>query len=135
MAYFVKTRQLQTAGGSVVVPTGPTVLRPTSPVNGAIRFNTDTSRFEIYYTSWRQMAILGNVNIIKDTFTGDGSTIAYVLSAAPSSEEGIQVFIGNVHQNASVAYTISSSTIIFATAPPISQTIEVYQGFDSTDAH
>ena len=81
------------------------------------------------------MAILGNVNITKDTFTGDGSTLAYVLSTAPSSEEGTQVFIGNVHQNPNVAYTISSSTITFATAPPISQTIEVYQGFDSTDAH
>lgn len=135
MAYFVKTRQLQSAGGAVVVPTGPTALRPTSPVNGSIRFNTDTSRFEIYYTSWREMAILGNVNITKDTFTGDGSTVAYVLSAAPSSEEGTQVFVGNVHQNPGTAYTITSSTITFATAPPISQTVEVYQGFDSTDAH
>jgi hypothetical protein len=81
------------------------------------------------------MAILGNVSITKDTFTGDSSTVAFTLSSAPASEVGTQVFVGNVHQNSGVAYTISSSTITFATAPPSGQTIEVYKGFDSTDAH
>lgn len=135
MAYFVKARRLNAADSAVIVPTGPTAIRPSVPVNGQIRYNTDTSRFEIYYNAWKEIAILGNVTITKDSFTGDGSTLAFPLSKAPASQTGTKVYIGNVHQNPGDAYTITSSTITFNQIPPLGQTIEVYQGFDSTDAN
>lgn len=136
MGYFVKTRQLSSAASSVMLPSGPTSARPSSPQDGQLRFNTDTNRFEMYYSgTWSNIAKTGNVPIAKDSFTGDGLTAAFTLSSAPASEEGVQVFVGNVHQNPGAAYTITSSTITFSVAPPLSQTVEVYQGFDSTDAH
>lgn len=135
MGYSLKNRRLESSGGAVIVPTGSTALRPTSPIDGAIRYNTDLDKFEIYLNSvWKQLAIIGNVVIDKDTFTGDGSTVAYTLSKTPASETGIQVFVGNVHQNPNVAYTVTSSTITFSNPPPGGQTVEVYHGFDSTDA-
>lgn len=134
MAYFVKARRLDAADSAVIVPTGPTALRPTVPVNGQIRYNTDTSRFEIYYNAWKEVAINGNVTITKDSFVGDGSTVVYSLSAS-ANQTATQVFVGNVHQNPGAAYTITGSTITFNSVPPNGQTIEVYLGFSSTDAN
>ena len=135
MGYFLKNRRLDSAGSAVVVPAGLTSLRPSNPTNGSIRYNTDTSRFEIYYNAWKDVAIIGKVNIVKDSFTGDGSTIAFTLSQAPAAATAIKVFIGNIHQNPGTAYTVSTSTLSFSSIPPLGQTIEVYHNFDSTDAN
>lgn len=135
MGYFLKNRRLDSAGSTVVVPSGPTAHRPGDPVNGSIRYNTDTSRFEIYYNAWKDIAILGKVNIVKDSFTGDGSTVAFTMSQAPVAEENIRVFVGNIHQNPGVAYTVSTTTITFSSIPPLGQNIEVFHNFDSTDAN
>jgi len=110
-------------------------VRPSNPVNGQLRYNTDTSRFEIYYNAWQQVAINGNVTITKDTFVGDGSTTTFALSKTPPGPIGTMVFVGNVHQNPAVAYTISSNNIIFATIPPSGQNIDVLHNFYSTDAN
>lgn len=134
MAYFVKARRLEAADGAVIVPAGPTASRPGVPVNGQIRYNTDTTRFEIYYNAWKEIAINGNITITKDSFTGDGSTVAYVLSSA-ANQTATQVYVGNVHQNPGVAYTITGSTLTFNSIPPNGQTIEVYLGFASTNAN
>lgn len=135
MGYFLKNRRLDSAGSAVVVPAGSTALRPTNPINGTIRYNSDTSRFEIYYNAWQTVAINGNVSVTKDTFVGDGSSTSFTLSKTPVNEQSLIVFIGNIHQNPSVAYTVSSSNINFSSTPPEGQTIVVFQGFNSTDAN
>ena len=135
MGYFLKNRALESEGCAITVPLGSTALRPAAPIDGQMRFNTDTTRFEIYYGAWKDVAILGNVTITKDTFTGDGSTIVYTMSKVAASDEAIQVYVGNVHQNPGTAYTTSSSTLTFNAIPPNNQTIEVYHGFASTDAN
>ncbi len=118
----------------VVIPTGSTSQRPSTAANGTFRYNTDTNRFELYQSgSWINPTSRGKISIVKDTFTGTGSQTAFTLSQVPNDANGIQVFVGNVHQNPTVSYTISSSTLNFVVAPPLSQTIEVYHGFDSTD--
>lgn len=135
MGYSLKNRRLETAGGAILVPTGSTSSRPASPVDGQIRFNTDTTRFEIYYGGWKDVAILGNTTIIKDKFTGDGSTAVFTMSVTPASQNGPQVYVGNVHQEPGSAYTISTSDITFSSPPAIGEPVEVYHGFDSTDAN
>lgn len=118
----------------VVIPTGSTAQRPSAATNGTFRYNTDTSKFELYQNgAWINPTSRGKVTVIKDTFTGDGSTLAYTMSQTPNNATGIQVFVGNVHQNPGVSYTISTSTLQFSAAPNLGQTIEVYHGFDSTD--
>jgi hypothetical protein len=135
MGFFLKNRRLESGGSAVIVPTGDTALRPNAPVNGSIRYNTDNSRFEIYYNAWKQIAIIGNVAIVKDTFTGDGSTTTYTLSVTPSTAQAIKVYVGNVHQNPGTAYNTVTSSLNFTSAPPSGQTVEVYHNFASTDAN
>jgi hypothetical protein len=134
MGNFAKNYRFP-GSGAITMPSGTTADRPASPINGQIRYNTDTSRFEIYYNAWKSIAILGNSTIIKDTFTGDGSQQNFTLSVTPPAQNAPIVYLGNVHQNPGVAYTISSSTLTFGSAPGLGQTIEVYHGFNSTDAN
>jgi hypothetical protein len=126
-----------TIGGSaaVVLPSGTTADRPQNPVNGQIRYNSDTQRFEIYYNAWQSVAIIGNVTIQKDTFTGDGVTSSFTLSYIPPSQNSILVFVGNVAQNPGDAFTLSGATITFANPPPATHTVVVFHKFNSTDAN
>ena len=119
----------------VVIPIGTTAQRDATPADGTIRYNTDTTKFELYQNSvWINPANRGTVTITKDTYTGDGSTAAFgPMSESPASDAAIQVFVGNVHQNPTVAYTVSTTTITFSTPPNDSQSIEILHGFDSTD--
>jgi hypothetical protein len=121
--------------GAIVLPRGATVDRPQNPVNGQIRYNTDTQRFEIYYNAWQSIAILGNVTIYKDTFTGDGATTSYTLSYIPPDQNSILVFVGNVAQNPGDAFTLSGATITFANPPPATYSVVVFHKFNSTDAN
>ena len=135
MARFLKNDRIQTGSTAIQLPLGTTADRPITPVNGQIRFNTDSNRFEIYYDGWKSIAILGNVTITKDTFTGDGSQTQFTLTKTPFSSKSIIVFVGNVHQNPDDAFTLSGAVITFTTAPPLSQTVIVFHNFASTDAN
>lgn len=52
-----------------------------------------------------------------DVFSGDGSTIAFALSAAPGSAGAVIVTIDGVKQHTS-AYSVSGATLTFTAAPP-----------------
>ena len=123
------------SNAGIVIPVGSTAQRESAPADGTIRYNTDTTKFELYQNSaWINPTSRGNVTITKDTYSGDGSTAAFgPMSIAPASDQAVQVFVGNVHQNPTVAYTISTTTITFSTPPNIGQSIEILHGFDSTD--
>jgi len=62
----------------------------------------------------------------KNTFTGDGSTTAFTLTQSMTSEDGLIVFIDGVYQADNV-YSVSGTTLTFATAPVNSRVIEVFQ--------
>ena len=119
--------------GGLSTPAGSTGDRPAAPRVGDIRYNTTTNNLEFYNGSgYNNVAVKGSVTITKDSFTGDGSTAIYTLSIAPADENNILVFVGNVHQNPDVAYSLSGATLTFSSPPPDTQTIIVLHGFDST---
>ena len=62
--------------------------------------------------------------IARDSFTGNGSTTAYVLSMSISNENATQVYIDGVYQSKD-NYTTSGSTLTFSTAPPNGAAVEV----------
>ena len=78
------------------------------------------------------LLFMTNVTITKDSFVGDGSTAVFTMSITPDNENAIIVFVGNVHQNPGVAYTVSGADITFTSAPPDTHTIVVLHGFNST---
>ena len=82
------------------------------------------------------MAFIGNTNTTQaftpaiDTFSGNGSTVAFTLSRPVASVAQVQVNISNVPQNPSDAYTVSGNTITFTSAP-LSGTNNIYVYYTS----
>ena len=70
------------------------------------------------------MAYLGKVAInrstgtSKDSFSGDGSTTAFTMSRSVLLVTDIEVFVDNVQQEPTIAYTVSTTTLTFTEAPP-----------------
>lgn len=60
---------------------------------------------------------LGATNINVDTFSGNGSTVAFTLTSDPSTKNNTSVFISGVYQQKST-YSLSGTTLTFSTAPP-----------------
>ena len=59
-----------------------------------------------------------------DEFTGDGSDTTFTLSVAPLNENNTFVYLDGVYQEKSV-YSVSGTTLTFATAPVSGHSIEV----------
>ena len=69
------------------------------------------------------MAYLGNKpglnfqDVTKDTFSGDASTVDFTLSVASATND-CEVFVENVQQEPTSAYSIAGKTLTFTSAPP-----------------
>ena len=61
----------------------------------------------------------------KDRFSGDGSTVAFTMTRSPGSVNKIDVFVDNVRQEPTEAYTVGGTTLTF-TAAPDSGTNNIY---------
>ena len=89
---------------------GSTVTMSTAPANG---------------TSVELIHMVSTSGVIaRDSFTGNGSTTAYVLSMSISNENATQVYLDGVYQSKN-NYSTSGSTLTFSTAPPNGTAIEV----------
>ena len=69
------------------------------------------------------MAYLGKVAInrstgtSKDSFSGDGSETSFTMSRTVLLATDIEVYIANVKQEPTTAYTVSGTTLTFSSAP------------------
>lgn len=120
MGTFLKNRELQSGSTGIRIPTGSAANRPDSPVFGMIRYNTDSGLVEFYNgTLWATLSAGGSVSYTVDDFTGDGSTLVFVMSEAESDETQIIVFVGSIYQDPATAYTVDGGfNITFTSAPP-----------------
>lgn len=57
-------------------------------------------------------------------FTGNGSQVNFTLLSAPISENSTNVFINGVYQQKNT-YSVTTTTLTFSEAPPLTSTIEV----------
>ena len=87
---------------------------------------TDASGDSITFASSGSGGSGSTSEFAKNTFTGDGSTTAFTLTKTMSSEDGLIVFIDGVYQADNV-YSVSGTTLTFATAPVNGRVIEVFQ--------
>lgn len=137
MGRYIKSSATTTvkdeASGNITLPSGSTAERSAVPQTGDIRYNTDTTALEFFDGStFENVALQGAVSITKDSFTGDDTTTAFTMTVTPTDANSILVFVGNVHQNPGVAYTVSGTTLTFTSPPPDTHTIVIMHGFDST---
>jgi len=127
MGYFVKNRQLQSGSSGVVLPTGSSAQRPTSPAFGLIRYNTDSSGFVEFFNGTQYVALSsGDVEYIVDNFVGNGVQTDFTMTVAESTATQIIVFVGSIYQEPTTAYTVNGSvTLSFTSAPPNTVPINV----------
>ena len=59
----------------------------------------------------------GFASIVKDDLTPNGSTTAFTLSKQVANVNDIAVFVGNVRQEPTDAYTVSGTTLTMSEAP------------------
>jgi hypothetical protein len=97
-----------------------TIPAKTARLGKILRFNATTGNPEA--VSATDVIASGAFNVYN--FTGDGTTVAFVLGIAPISENNTQVYIDGVYQQKNT-YTVSSTTLTFSAAPPNLSTIEV----------
>ena len=118
--YDVNDQVIMDSNNSVLVPKGTTAERPSSPVNGHLRYNTTDNRFEIYEQgAWYGVRIaapsssapivqqnLGNGDAIETIFGPLDSQDTDPLYTAPAAAQNILVFVENVFQISGTNYTL-----------------------------
>ena len=73
------------------------------------------------------------VSVTKDAFSGDGSTTAFTLSKAATTN-GVAVFVENVRQEPTTAYAVSGTTLTFTAAPVSASGNNIYVLHHNTPA-
>ena len=103
-----------TGTSGFIVPVGNIAQRPGSPSTGTLRYNSETGALELYDGS--EWDATGDYTTLVESFDGDGSTVAYTLSEA-STTDGVLVTLNGVLQEPTTAYSVSSTTLTFTEAP------------------
>ena len=125
---------------SMIVPVGTTAQRPASAVDGMTRFNSTIDQLEFYNgTEWLVAGAEFTI-ITADSFTGDGSTVAFTVSESTTSA-GCIVSINGVVQDPGSSYSVSGTTLTFTEAPQSGDNIDAriltttatVEGADSAD--
>lgn len=140
MARLLKNTEISTPSTAIRVPVGSSAVRPDSPVDGQLRFNTSTGKLEMYFTGiWNSVAKIGTVNIVEDTFTTANATTQYgpmTYSYDAGQEANVKVYVGGVHQLPGTNYSFQGNAYMSLnpTNGTSGQTISVFHNFNSTDA-
>ena len=125
MANLYKNRRLLSGSTGTILPTGGSATRPSNPVFGLIRYNTDTGFIE-YFNGIEYVSLNTGGTYQIDNFTGDGSTTIFTMSVAVFVATQIIVFVGSIYQQATVTYTVNGGfDITFTSPPPIGVPINV----------
>lgn len=113
------------------VPTGPisatnvqdAIVEVTNEPGDAVQIGiTDAGG---YYTGTNVEAALQELRAVSlNTFTGDGTTVAYTITATYGLENLTSVHINGVYQH-KATYSLSGTTLTFSQAPPLNTIIEV----------
>jgi hypothetical protein len=90
---------------------------------GSYKFILATSTNVTIATYDNVSSIGGNFNLIAN-FTGNGAQTIFTLLIAPIDENSTQIYINGVYQNKDT-YSVTTTSITFSEAPPITSKIEV----------
>jgi len=108
----------------LIIPVGNTAQRPSPGATGTVRFNTTTSRVEVYDgTEWD--TIVGGVT--NQTLNGDGSTTAFTLDRSTTTAAAL-VMLNGITQVPSQSYAMTpspSANLVFTEAPQTGDVIDI----------
>ena len=144
---------------NMLMPKGASSDRPVSPVNGMMRYNTETNQFEGYQAgAWRNFRFkepgkmevfpIGTGNAVETKFALNFDPFTITPQSGMPWDAGqiaknLIVVVENVFQIATVNYTIEQNPssgpgapypvgvyVVFGTPVPLSKPIYVLTGFD-----
>ena len=121
-----------TTSASNVARTNPIILNAAGrvPDGGEIWITSASYKFvlttstDVLIATYDNISGIGAASFQIQNFTGTGSQTVFTLSAASFGEDYTLVYINGVYQNKNT-YTVSSTTLTFSQAPPITSKIEV----------
>jgi hypothetical protein len=90
---------------------------------GGYKFILATSTNVTIATYDNVFSVAGDFNLVAN-FTGNGAQTIFTLPIVPISENSTQVYINGVYQNKDT-YSLTSASITFSEAPPLTSKIEV----------
>ena len=108
----------------LIIPVGNTLQRPAPATQGTVRFNTTTSRVEVYDGSEWDTIVGGVTNQI---LNGDGSTLTFVLDRSTTTA-AVLVVLNGITQVPTQAYNMSpnpSVNLVFTEAPQVGDVIDI----------
>jgi len=110
----------------VARPFGNTAQRPSPAATGTIRVNTALAQIEAWDgSSWiTGGGGGGNVSIVDQQFSGDGSTLSFTLDESTTTSS-ILVSINGVAQLPSTAYSVAGNIITFNEAPLSTDNVDI----------
>lgn len=104
--------------GVSVVRSGSDTINGTTSAAISSQYSSSTFVADFETNQWFVSSSgLGATNVAIDSFSGNGSTVAFTLSGDAGNEQNTQVFISGVYQQKST-YSLSGTTLTFSTAPP-----------------
>jgi hypothetical protein len=89
----------------------------------AYKFVLNTSA-DVLIATYDNISGIGVTSYQVQNFTGTGAQTVFTLSSAPINENSTFVYINGVYQQKN-SYTVSSTTLTFSQAPPVTSLIEV----------
>jgi|TARA_B100001093_G_scaffold207117_1_gene199049 hypothetical protein len=116
--YDVNDQIILDSTNTVLVPSGTTAQRPSSPVNGHLRYNTTDTRFEIYENNkWDGLKVAAPSTSapITQQNIGSGDAVETIFGPldsgdafypVPAAAQNILVFVENVFQVSGTNYTL-----------------------------
>lgn len=121
-----------TTSAGNVARTNPVVLDAAGrvPSGGQIWITSAAYKFvltdstDVLIATYDNVYGIGAASYQVQNFTGTGSQTVFTLSAASFGENYTFVYINGVYQNKNT-YAVSSTTLTFSEAPPITSLIEV----------
>jgi len=121
-----------TTSAGNVAQTNPIILNSAGRVSGSgeIWIQFASYKFvlkdsnDVLIATYDNIRAVGGIETQTENFTGTGLQVNFTLSAAPFNENSMLVYINGVYQQRDT-YSVSSTTLTFSQAPPITSTIEV----------
>ena len=120
-----------TSSSGATAHTNPIILNSAGRVaTGEVWLNASPYKFllkdstDVLIATYDNISGIGAASYQVDNFTGTGSQTVFTLSAASFGENFTFVYINGVYQNKNT-YTVSSTTLTFSQAPPLTSLIEV----------
>ena len=108
----------------LVIPVGNTAQRPSPGTTGTIRFNTESSRVEVYDGAEWDTIVAGVTN---QTLNGDGTTTTFTLDRSTTTAAAL-IMLNGITQVPGQSYAMTpspSTNLVFSEAPSTGDVIDI----------